>query len=63
MSEKKQTSKNVLRDIEKAQKTREKLISKISELKKEISDLAKKIKENQKLYDTLYQEELQNKFH
>jgi chromosome segregation ATPase len=61
MSDKKQTSKSVMSEIEKAKKAYEKCVEKQKNLKAEISELGKRIKELEKQYDVLYREELKNK--
>jgi len=61
LSEKKQTSKSVMREIEKAERTLQNRMNKIQELKNEISEISKNKKEFIKLYEILYQEELKSK--
>jgi len=61
MNAKKQTSASVKREIEKTQKRLESCKKAQNDGKKEIADLKKHIKELEKLHDTLYREELQDK--
>ena len=58
---KKPTSKSVLREIERIKKANAKRTEKAAELKKEIGADNIKLRELQKLYDSLCQEELQSR--
>ncbi len=61
MSEKKQTSKSVMREIERAKGRYENILQKQTELKKEKAELSKKIKELEKQYGILAAEEFTGK--
>ena len=59
--DKKQTSKSVMREINRTKKTLEIRQKRRAELKTEISGLSKQIRELEKLHGTLLQEEMQRK--
>jgi TolA-binding protein len=60
-SDKKRTAKSVLNELERVRKSSQKRGEKIAELKKEISLDNSKIKELEKMYESLQHEELQAK--